>query len=81
MSEDMEERCLRELVKRLDSRLHTVQMLAEIVLDNAAMRPGIPGPYLDDIKESALMEAMIHLSRNNLEDFWQLAKMEQLPLA
>ncbi|AOE83968.1 hypothetical protein [Pseudomonas sp. TCU-HL1] len=80
MSIDLEERRLRGLVDRLDSRLHTVQMLAEIALDNAALREGIPGPYLDNIKESALVDALIHLSRSNLEDFWQLVKMEELPL-
>ncbi|MFZ6049852.1 hypothetical protein ACFW0H_27475 [Pseudomonas sp. CR3202] len=80
MSVDFEQRRLRELLDRLDSRLHTVQMLAEVILDNAALREGIPGPYLDNIRESALMDAVIHLSRSNLEDFWQLVKLEQLPL-
>jgi hypothetical protein len=80
MSIDFEQRRLRQLLDRLDSRLHTVQVLAEVILDNAALREGIPGPYLDNIRESALMDAVIHLSRSNLEDFWQLVKLEQLPL-
>ncbi|MDH4557867.1 hypothetical protein E8F11_22290 [Pseudomonas sp. BN417] len=80
MSIDFEQRRLRELLDRLDSRLQTVQMLAEVILDNAALREGIPGPYLNNIRESALMDAVIHLSRSNLEDFWQLVKLEQLPL-
>ncbi|MFC5697217.1 hypothetical protein ACFPU0_16810 [Pseudomonas sp. GCM10022186] len=80
MSIDLEQRRLRELLDRLDSRLQTVQLLAEVILDNAALREGIPGPYLDNIRESALMDAVIHLSRSNLEDFWQLVKLEKLPL-
>ena len=80
MSIDLEQRRLRELLDRLDSRLQTVQLLAEVILDNAALREGIPGPYLDNIRESALMDAVIHLSRSNLEDFWLLVKLEKLPL-
>ncbi|BAN47100.1 hypothetical protein [Metapseudomonas resinovorans] len=80
MSEDLDERRLWELVNRLDSRLNTVRVLAEVLLDNAAMREGIPGPYLDNVKESALMEAVIYLSRSNEKDFLRLAKMEKLPL-
>ncbi|MOA40177.1 hypothetical protein D3C78_1620230 [compost metagenome] len=81
MSENLEERRLRELVDRLDARLGIVQVLAEILLDNAALRPSIPGPYLDDYREGILMEAVVHLARNNQEDFWQLAKREKLPLS
>ena len=51
MSDDLDERRLWELVNRLDSRLNTVQVLAEVLLDNAAMREGIPGPYLDNLRE------------------------------
>ena len=80
MSIDFEQSRRRELVDRLDSRLHTVQVLAEVILDNAGLREGISGPYLNNIREGALMDAVIHLSRRNLEDFWQLVKMEQLPL-
>ena len=80
MSIDFEQRRLRELLDRLDSRLHTVQVLAEIIQDNLALREGIPGPYLDNVREGALVDAVIHLSRRNLEDFWQLVKMKQLPL-
>ena len=80
MSIDFEQSRRRELVDRLDSRLHMVQVLAEVILDNAGLREGISGPYLDNIREGALMDAVIHLSRRNLEDFWQLVKMEQLPL-
>ncbi|BAN49628.1 hypothetical protein [Metapseudomonas resinovorans] len=80
MSDDLDERRLWELVNRLDSRLNTVRVLAEVLLDNAAMREGIPGPYLDNVKESALMEALIYLSRSNEKDFLRLAKMQQLPL-
>ncbi|WP_044871740.1 hypothetical protein [Pseudomonas sp. LFM046] len=80
MSVDFEQRRLRELLDRLDSRLHSVQVLAEVILDNAGLREGIPGPYLDNIREGTLMDAVVHLSRSNLEDFWQLVKLEQLPL-
>ncbi|BAN48137.1 hypothetical protein [Metapseudomonas resinovorans] len=80
MNEDVEERRLWELVNRLDSRLNTVQVLAEVLLDNTAMREGIPGPYLDDVREGAVMEAVIYLSRSNQEDFTRLAKMAKLPL-
>ncbi|BAN48669.1 hypothetical protein [Metapseudomonas resinovorans] len=80
MNEDLDERRLWELVNRLDSRLNTVRVLAEVLLDNAAMREGIPGPYLDNIKEEALMEAVIYLSRSNEKDFLRLAKMAKLPL-
>ncbi|MDT4838720.1 hypothetical protein FQZ97_724850 [compost metagenome] len=80
MSDDLDERRLWELVNRLDSRLNTVRVLAEVLLDNAAMREGIPGPYLDNVREGALMEAVIGLSRSNQKDFWRLAKREKLPL-
>ncbi|MCY1551146.1 hypothetical protein D9M68_874560 [compost metagenome] len=55
-------------------------MLAEVIQDNSALRKGIPGPYLDSVREGALVDAVIHLSRRNLEDFWQLVKLEKLPL-
>ncbi|MBB4820645.1 hypothetical protein PSGK_04530 [Pseudomonas solani] len=80
MNSDLEHRRLHELVDRLESRLNTVQVLAEVILDNAAMREGIPGPYLDDLREGALMDAMIHLCRSNQEDFQHVAKLAQLPL-
>ncbi|BAN48064.1 hypothetical protein [Metapseudomonas resinovorans] len=81
MSEELSERRLRELVNRLDSRLHTVQVLAEVLLDNAGLRPCIPGPYLNEYREGAVMEAVILLSRSSQEDFWQLAKSEKWPLS
>ncbi|MDT4845981.1 hypothetical protein FQZ97_799840 [compost metagenome] len=80
MNEAHEQRRLHELLDRLDSRLHTVQVLAEIIQDNSALREGVPGPYLDNVREGALVDAVIHLSRRNLEDFWQLVKLEKLPL-
>ena len=80
MNETQEQRRLRELLDRLDSWLHRVQVLAEIIQDNSAMREGIPGPYLDNVREGALVDAVIHLSRRNQEDFWQLVRMEKLPL-
>ncbi|EQM68584.1 hypothetical protein ACSC9U_12950 [Pseudomonas solani] len=80
MNSDLEHRRLHQLADRLESRLNTVQVLAEVILDNAAMREGIPGPYLDDVREAALMEAVIHLSRSNQEDFQHVAKLAQLPL-
>ncbi|MOA65383.1 hypothetical protein D3C78_1917540 [compost metagenome] len=54
--------------------------MAEVLSDNAALREGIPGPYLDNVREGALMEAVIYLSRSNQKDFSRLAKMEKLPL-
>jgi hypothetical protein len=80
MNVDLEQRRLDELLDRLDLRLKRVQVLAEIIQDNLALRKGIPGPYLDNVREGALVDAVIHLSRRNLEDFWQLVKLEQLPL-
>lgn len=80
MNSDLEHRRLHQLADRLESRLNTVRVLAEIILDNAAMREGIPGPYLDDLREAALMDALIHLARNNQEDFQHVAKLAQLPL-
>ncbi|MGA6106949.1 hypothetical protein [Pseudomonas solani] len=41
-------------------------MLADIILDNAAMREGIPGPYLDDVRETALMDALRDTGVRNL---------------
>lgn len=80
MNVDLEQRRLHELLNRLGSRLHTEQLLAEIIQDNSALRESIPGPYLDNVREGELVDAVIHLSRRNLEDFWQLVKIEQLPL-
>ncbi|MCY1310077.1 hypothetical protein D9M70_602350 [compost metagenome] len=80
MSENLDEQRLWELVNRLDSQLNTVRILAEVLSDNAALREGIPGPYLDNVREGALMEAVIYLSRSNQKDFWRLAKREKLPL-
>ncbi|BAN47947.1 hypothetical protein [Metapseudomonas resinovorans] len=78
MTEELEERRLRELVNRLDSRLEIVQVLAEILLDNATLRPCVPGAYLNYYREGMLMEAVIHLARSNQEDFGQLMKRPEI---
>lgn len=74
-----EQKQLKELADRLESRLHTTTVLAEIVLDNDAMRDGTPGPYLDDYRAGALMDAVIQLSRANFDDFCRLADLAGLP--
>lgn len=66
MNSDLEHRRLHQLADRLESRLNTVQVLAEVILDNAAMREGIPGPYLDDVRETALMDALRDTGVRNL---------------
>ncbi|WP_044872948.1 hypothetical protein [Pseudomonas sp. LFM046] len=71
---------LEQWVQRLDARLHTTQVIAEIILENAALREGIPAPFPNDYKEGALMDAVVHLSRSNYEDFCRLVQMEELPL-
>lgn len=80
MSKNRADQRLRELVDRLDSRLNTVHVIAEIIQDNAGLREGVPGPYLDEVKEGALMDAMVDLCRSNQQEFWQLMKLEQLAL-
>ncbi|MDW3712929.1 MULTISPECIES: hypothetical protein [unclassified Pseudomonas] len=44
MSQEVAERRLRQWVDRLESRLNTVHVIAEIIRDNAGLREGIPGP-------------------------------------
>ncbi|MDH4557711.1 hypothetical protein E8F11_21460 [Pseudomonas sp. BN417] len=80
MTANHEQRRLQQLVQRLDARLHTTQVIAEVILENAALRDGIPGPFLDGYREGALMDAVIHLSRSNYEDFGRLVQLEKLPL-
>ncbi|BCG23253.1 hypothetical protein thsps21_27180 [Pseudomonas sp. No.21] len=80
MSQEVAERRLRQLVDRMESRLNTVHVIAEIIRDNAGLREGIPGPYLDEVGEGALMDAMVDLCRSNQQEFWQLMKLEQLAL-
>ncbi len=74
-----DQRRLQQLVERLDARLHTTQVIAEIILENTALREGIPGSYLDGYREGALMDAVIHLSRSNHEDFCRLVELAGLP--
>ncbi|MCY1300403.1 hypothetical protein D3C76_1595490 [compost metagenome] len=80
MSIDHEQWQLQQLVDRLDARLHTTQVIAEVIMENSALRDGIPGPFLNDYKEGALLDAVIHLSRSNYEDFCRLVRMGKLPL-
>ncbi|GAC1032312.1 hypothetical protein thsps21_31400 [Pseudomonas sp. No.21] len=44
MSQEVAERRLRQWVDRLESRLNTVHVIAEIIRDNAGLREGFPGP-------------------------------------
>ncbi|WP_271408371.1 hypothetical protein [Pseudomonas sp. Q1-7] len=76
----LDERRLQELVQRLEARLHSTLVIAEVLLDNAALRDGVPGPYLNDYREGALLDAVIHLSRSSHEDFCRLVKMAKLPI-
>jgi len=48
-------------------------------LDFAYLRDGGDDSYLSRYREGALMDAMVHLSRNNYEDFCKLAELAQLP--
>lgn len=75
-----DERRLQELVKRLEARLHTTLVIAEVLMDNSALRDGDPGPYLNDYREGALLDAVIHLSRSSHEDFCRLLEMVKLPV-
>lgn len=77
LSLNHQQRRLRELRERLESRLHTVQVIAEIILDNAAFREGFPGPWFGEYREGALMDAVVQLSRSNLEDFSRLLEMQR----
>lgn len=54
-----EQKQLKELADRLEARLHTTTVLAEIVLDNDAMRDGEHGPYLNDYRAGALMDSTL----------------------
>lgn len=74
------ERRLPELVQQLEARLHSTQVIAEVLMDNAALRDGVPGPYLNVYREGALLDAVIHLSRSSHEDFCRLVKMAKLPI-
>lgn len=74
-----EQKQLKELADRLEARMHTTTVLAEIVLDNDAMRGGEPGPYLNEYRAGALMDAVIHLSRANFDDFCRLADLAGVP--
>ncbi|WP_374981437.1 hypothetical protein PSGK_10695 [Pseudomonas solani] len=76
---DYKEQRIQQLVDHLDTRLHTNQVMAELLLDFAALRDGADYPYLSRYREGALMDAMVHLSRNNYEDFCKLAELAQLP--
>ncbi|WP_028630086.1 hypothetical protein [Metapseudomonas resinovorans] len=80
MSASHEERRVQRLVQRLEARLHTTQVIAEVLMDNAALRDGDPGPYLNEYREGALLDAVIHLSRSSHEDFCQLVEMVKLPI-
>ncbi|WP_285962455.1 hypothetical protein [Pseudomonas tohonis] len=70
---------IQQLGDQLDTRLHTTQVMAELLLDYAALRDGADYSYLSRYREGALMDAMVHLSRNNYEDFCKLAELAQLP--
>jgi hypothetical protein len=74
-----EQRRIKELADRLEARLHTTQVIAEIVQDNAALREGTPGPYLNQYREGALMDALVHLSRASFDDFCSLADLVEVP--
>lgn len=74
-----EQRRIKELAERLETRVHTTQVISEIILDNAARREGIPGPYLNGYREGALMDAVVHLSRSNFDDFCRLAELVGVP--
>ncbi|WCD81795.1 hypothetical protein [Pseudomonas sp. TUM22785] len=80
MSTDMQQQRLHDLLERLDSRLNAVHMIAAIIQDNAGRREGTPGPFLNEVREGALMDVMVDLCRSNQQDFWQLMKMGALPL-
>ncbi|MCP1618079.1 hypothetical protein FBY21_2697 [Pseudomonas sp. SLBN-26] len=80
MSRDVEQQRLHDLLERLDSRLNAVHMIAAIIQDNAGRREGIPGPFLNEVREGALMDVMVDLCQSNQQDFWQLMKLEKLPL-
>lgn len=75
-----EQRRLQELVQRLDARLHSTLVISEVILENVAMHDCVPGPFLDGYREGALMDAVIHLSRSNYEDYLRLVEMVGLPL-
>ena len=79
MSDSHEERRIRQLVRRLEDRLYTTQVLAELLLKNADRRPSDLGPYLNDHQEGCLMDAVIHLSRSNHDDFLKLVDLTRLP--
>ncbi|WP_044874039.1 hypothetical protein [Pseudomonas sp. LFM046] len=74
-----DQRRLKELADRLEARLHTTQVIAEIILENATLRECVPGPYFDGYREGALMDAVVHLSRSNFDDFCRLAELAVLP--
>jgi hypothetical protein len=76
---DYKEQRIQQLVDHLDTRLHTTQVISELLLDFAALRDGADYSYLSRYREGALMDAMVHLSRNNYEDFCKLAELAQLP--
>ncbi|MGX5727834.1 hypothetical protein ACWKWZ_22605 [Metapseudomonas otitidis] len=75
-----EQLCLQQLFQGLDARLHTTLEIAEVILENVFLQDGVPGPFLDGYREGALMGALIHLSRNNYEDYLRLVEMVGLPL-
>ncbi|WP_271105793.1 hypothetical protein [Pseudomonas tohonis] len=75
-----EQRRLQELVQRLDARLHSTLVISEVILENVSLHDGVPGPFLDGYREGALMDAVIHLSRSNYEDYLRLVEMVGLPL-
>lgn len=70
---------VQQLVDHLDTRLHTTQVMAELLLDFAALRDGADYSYLSRYREGALMDAMVHLSRSNYQDFCKLVELAKLP--
>ncbi|CAN7277156.1 hypothetical protein LJR232_001243 [Aquipseudomonas alcaligenes] len=76
---DYKEQRIQQLVDHLDTRLHTTQVMAELLLDFAALRDGADYSYLSRYREGALMDAMVHLSRSNYEDFCRLVELAKLP--
>lgn len=75
-----EQRRPQQLVQGLDARLHTTLVIAEVILENVSLHDRVPGAFLDGYREGALMDAVIHLSRSNYEDYLRLVEMVRLSL-